>query len=313
MSDFFSTIRKSIYDPEFYRSLTARPFSYSVKYYLRFVLFTAVVSTIILSVILIPLARHFIAKVPTLLSDMYPDELVLTMTSGVLSTNVSEPFFIDPPIEFADALRSEGYHHLVVIDTGSEITPDRFQFYETLVLLSARHIAAVDKGEMRVTAFDPTKSFTVDEGAIDRIIGIFEKYRVWIIPVLVVLLFLGMIFIHILNLFSLLLWALLIMLFGRLKGEGNWSYGDSYRIGLHALTLPVLLDVTLISFGPGLGGVPFLSTIIILLVVWANFKEDKPVVPVQEELPLGKDLVDETSSDKEAEGKAAASLSPEEK
>src|SRR3989338_10717550 len=81
------------------------------------------------------------------------------------------------------------------------------------------------------------------------------------------------------NLVYLFFGALLIFLLGKLLKE-HWGYWKSYQIGMHAVTLPLLLNGALLIFMLGLTQIPLLYTLIMLVVVYANFAQRKPATPV---------------------------------
>lgn len=58
------------------------------------------------------------------------------------------------------------------------------------------------------------------------------------------------------------------------------GYGKSYQLGIHAITLGVILEATVFWFYPGLE-FPFLFTFLMLGVIWANFK----VMPCASDAP----------------------------
>jgi maltodextrin utilization protein YvdJ len=51
----------------------------------------------------------------------------------------------------------------------------------------------------------------------------------------------------------------------------------AYQIGLHAITLPILVDTALIIFGLDMVRVLFAPTIILLLVVYVNFTKREKI------------------------------------
>jgi hypothetical protein len=53
----------------------------------------------------------------------------------------------------------------------------------------------------------------------------------------------------------------------------GWSYSTSYRIALHAVTLPMLVSFLSFILPSSSAELPFLSTALLLAVVFVNFKD----------------------------------------
>jgi hypothetical protein len=83
------------------------------------------------------------------LRDWYPDDLVLTVTGGVLSTNAEEPVVLDLPAAWAGM--DDGDTHAVVIDTSASI--DDFDAYATRVLLTRTAAVVRDDNALRVIEY----------------------------------------------------------------------------------------------------------------------------------------------------------------
>lgn len=287
MKELFLDIKKSVYDPVYYQELLSRPAKYSIKYFFGLALLAALILSIALSFSIVPLVRHFVSELSPNLLGAYPEELVVTVANGTFSANVPQPYYIDPPHGYASELAKNGFAHLVVIDTLSDVTPDRFSAYATLVWFAARHVVVADtNGQMKINEYEPGTDFILDKAKFATLVHAAEPYFKWAAPVVVAAVFVGMSIAQMFNLLYLVFGAVLIFLLGRFALKQKWTYGASYRIGLHALTLPILLDTALALFGRSLSVLPFFATAIMLAVVYVNGKEAKPVIPEQEKLPL---------------------------
>jgi hypothetical protein len=86
-----------------------------------------------------------------------------------------------------------------------------------------------------------------------------------------------------LNLIYLLLAAPLVVLVGKILKQ-DWSYGTSYRLALHATTLPLIVSSVFSMVGLSHTGIPFLPFVLLLLVVYTNFKSHEAITPAKEEV-----------------------------
>ncbi len=129
---FFTTIKDSIYSPDFYRTLRAKPLSFSLKYYFSLAAVLALAGTVLMTVQFLPKAQFALTTLAEKVVERFPAELEVTFKGGVVSTNVKEPYFVKETPGEADALRNEvedaGTHeNLLVIDTSSPLSLELFK------------------------------------------------------------------------------------------------------------------------------------------------------------------------------------------
>ena len=103
MVNFFRTIATSVWSPSFYAAIAAVSLGRALRYFLALALLLVairLVPFIVGGVVLLPL-------VTTGLADLYPPDLELRVTKGVVTTNVTEPYFIPMPeyVALADGPR----------------------------------------------------------------------------------------------------------------------------------------------------------------------------------------------------------------
>jgi hypothetical protein len=276
---FFRTIRDSIYSPEFYRELFKKPLRASFKYFLILALFASFAQAI-------PAAYRFVPKIQNVVSvagekmlAQYPDELVITVAGGQVSTNVEEPYFIPAPDDM-----SATYKNLVVIDTKQPFSDEKFKQYETFALVTKDSIAFSGRErEVRIERLDQVPDMTIAKGDVASLAGRVAPLARVLGPLLTVLMFLGLLMASILVLFYLVIAALLVWAVAKIKGV-KAGYKDAYKIALHAVTLPFLAS----TFASMLGitiNIPFLTTILIAVVAWINlFPEQVSSEPLADAL-----------------------------
>ena len=98
-----------------------------------------------------------------------------------------------------------------------------------------------------------------------------QPFFKFVAPILVLVIFVAMLLSFVLNLLYLLFGALLVMLMGKLVKQ-NWTYGTAYRLCLHATTLPLIVGLAFSMLPIGAENIPFLSTGLLLMVVYMNFR-----------------------------------------
>jgi len=263
--NFFQKIVKSIYSPSFYAQILQKSLGSALGYFFLLCLLLSVVQS--LAVFFGATVNHLQQNIERGIVNTinsYPSDLIITIHNGALSTNVAEPYMIPFP-----GGPNEGYKNLFVIDTKSPFSSTQLRAYETLAWVSKDTIfVAGENGQTRTIDLSKVSDFTLDKQAV---IAFADKLNPWIkfvTPIFMVLIFIGTYILNALRLIYLFFLALLIMLITKLTKRAL-TYGESYRVGLFAMTTAFLVD--LIAPFTHLVFVPFLFTLTTLAVVVINF------------------------------------------
>jgi hypothetical protein len=281
MKSFIEHIQKSIYSPEYYKELLTRPASFSWKYYGNLAMFLALFLTITSSLSLVPLIGKTLNDFPKIFLAYYPDELEVRITNGHASSTVAEPYFLPLPEFVKESMGSStGILYLGVIDTGAPASLERFQPLNALFSISENALIMRDQQNgVRISPFGPDFNYVLNERVLSDFILRIEPYFKFVAPAVVLIVFLGMLLTFSVELMYLVFAALLVFVMGRIL-KHKWTYGTAFRICLHAATLPLLLSVAFSLVDLGMESLPFLSTILLLVVVFFNLRNVSPEVPV---------------------------------
>jgi len=252
----FKTIGQNIYDPIYYRVVRSEPLGSSLKYYYRLVLLLALIITIFLSLIFVPPLVAFTKLVKTEGATWYPAELTVTIKNGQVSTNVLEPYKLK---------------NLLVIDTKNSFNLDQFKAYQTPVWLTADSFIYDDNNGITIKPIAKEVSLVIDQAKISSWISKLSPLLTILVPLLVIGLFLMIIIAFSFYLLALFLVALFVILVGRLK-QIKLSYGEAYRVAVHAATLPLIISALAWFLAP-FANLHFLPTIILLLIAAVNLKD----------------------------------------
>ncbi|MDP3056956.1 MAG: DUF1189 family protein [bacterium] len=272
-------IKSSIYNSAYYSEILNKPFSYSLKYFLSLICLIALVSTIIFTFSTLPKINKVFDEIGSNVLNYYPEELEITVKNGIISTNVSEPYFIKAPAEFKnDSKRSDNktikdeIDNLLVIDTQSPLNLDAFKDYKTFVLISRDSIAYRDSNEaIKIQFLNQEFNGVITKTKISSALNKIMPYLKVIPLVLVPLVFVGSILgATIKYLIYLIFGALVIWIMAKAM-KRNLRFGKSYQIGIHAITLGVILEATVFRFYPNLE-FPLFFTLLMFAIVWINLK-----------------------------------------
>jgi hypothetical protein len=216
-----------------------------------------------------PEMKSMLAKAST----MYPKELEVKVKNGIVTTNVEEPYFIKTPTDDKDEVEP----NLIVIDTKTPFSVSQFDNYKSFVWVSKDAIyTKSQRNELKVYSLSKIDELTINKSMVDQLIAKVSPWLVIVIPVLSVLIIIGLFIGYVFRLVYLFFLALCIFLMTKVM-RCPISYGQSYTVGLYAMTLSFILGI-LQFFIKGLN-IPFLFTIIALIVVAVNLRSTPAITP----------------------------------
>ena len=281
LSTFVYVFWESLTKPKYYKDIVTAKFTFSLKYLYLLLSFSALLLGVKSALGIArstPQIPGFIEKTKIVLSQIYPEELILTVKDRKISTNVREPYFIPVPKEMG--IPESEAKYLVAIDTAADIAD--FDKYQSLFLLSKEFVAMKDNGTgYKVQALDEIlkdvpNGATMKKSDFNALVAGLDPYYRYIYPavyaLIVLLLTLWPLFLAVLGLVGrliiLVLYSLLLFIFAKIL-KRNLTYKNIYQMSMHGLTLSVLVStfLALINFN-----IPYISLFTFLIwmavVVW---------------------------------------------
>jgi len=236
MKKFFANFKNSIYNPNYYKEILHKPFSYSFKYFLTFSLVVSFLMALTLSLVLLPKFTPILSNLELKVTRNYPQGLEVKVENGQASANVPQPYFIKTP----QSVRA----------SGSQIEKDN-------IIQSLRNIPNITINKENISTW--IKSVT-------PFIGLFY-------PLFFVGVFIGMIFYFIFQMVYLLPMSLFIWLVAKMKNikAGYWK---SYQIGMHIISPLIILFFLLSAIN--LNFTFMLSLAVILMAIFNLKNEPRP-------------------------------------
>ncbi len=275
-----NVVYASVYSPAFYKALLLKPLSWSIKYFFSFTLVLAVISTAVAGWQAVPAVNSFLNNLAPTILKYYPENLEIVIKDGEASSNVPEPYVIQLPPELISSWNKAANpnpvpENLLVINTETRLVDwKEFQNYKALALLSKDAIVFMDRnGGVRIQPLTAVPNTTINKKEIASMLDGVKPFAKFAAPILVLIIFIGVYSVLSFKLIYLFAAALLIWLIATKFKKLDVGYKKAYQVGLHAMTAALLFEMFLRIF---LGvRVPFLFTIITLVVAWFNlsFKE----------------------------------------
>ncbi len=285
-----------MYSPEFYAGMEKRSFWKGFWYMVGVTFILMLLWSLAL---LIPYNMHKDQVHETIdnIVHFYPEDLVITVQDGKASTNQEGPVYIKLndviPTENWNSNFKEGFaeglepqvetpnldeFNLVVLDTVTPFSNEQFESYHTIVWLAED--AVYVKSENNKTEIIPLKD--AEDIVITKQMADEGMEKVWegvkgIIPfVLVAIAVFSLIGVLMFRMIYLLIHSLFLLIVYSIM-DLPYNYATAYKTGFYSITLSTFLMV-LVTFQPWLPflkAVPFMFTIVSLIVVVVNLDQAK--------------------------------------
>jgi len=267
--NFLDTVKQSIYSPAFYSKVPKTSFSKPFVYFLFLILLLTIIQAIVPAWGLITVGQKQMTMFVKNLANSYPSELEVTIDHGMVSTNVEEPYVI--PLPQDKNRSSEQPQNLVVIDTKTPFSVTQFNNYNAAAWVTKDAVFTKNSnGQIRTMDLSKISHFVINKSLAESLYNKISPWLVLIMPLIVVFMLFGIYMVYLANLLYLFFLALLIWLLARVIKK-ELSYGQSYKVGLYAMTLGFIVDIVFSILR--LHGFPFMFTILTLAVVFANLSQ----------------------------------------
>lgn len=271
LKTFFYSLKRSLFEPEYYKDISQSRFWFSFKY-LWFLLFILVfIKSFVFTGQYFKNRPHIqpgVNKFITYAENFYPKGLELKVRNGQLSTNAKEPYLFD-------IKKSKSDKHLLIIDTKGSI--ENYPSYNSYVLATKNAVVYPSKsennqiGETSVFYFrDLKQDVTMNKKVYNDFLNVVRPYSN---KALFIVDYFFIVFTLLFLVFGSLLWTGMAM-FGlifltffvwivNLIFKKQFSYGSLFRMGMHAVTWPILTSEFL-----GYVRSPFPKLYSLIFLIW---------------------------------------------
>lgn len=277
LKTWFYVLKRSLFDPSYYRDILNVKFSFSVLYLYGLLFFISLFYMLQFaywgSFRALPKLPKQISILKTELKKTYPKELTVYVKNGKVSTNVKEPYFLDiPPLK--SGLKKESFDHFITIDTHAKV--DDYQRYRTLLLITKSSIIHPNERSQSVSDYAVTSlnkiqgSFVINEKLFDDLVAKATPF----IDALPSILTFAIVFSIVVapfaiagiwlvgKMYFLVIFSIVVFVFAKfMKKELNYS--KSYRLSIHGASLP-----TVVVFLLGLFNLQFAGLYTLVFIGW---------------------------------------------
>lgn len=265
-------IRNSIYNPIYYRVVRSESNKKTIGYYYRLTLILALLLTIVFALVAVPLITTFTSLLKSQAKTWYPSGLEIKIKGGEAFANVAEPYALPLPAKWQNA----STQNLLVIDTKHDFDLKKFESLKTLAWLTKNSLIYYRDNQLVIQPLSNLKDLTINQAVFDNWVGLVSPFLTALAPLVILLIFIFLVIGFSLYLVWLFFVALLVVLISRFK-QIQLSYGEAYRISVHAATLPILVRV-LFSFLAPFASLYFLPTLLLLCLAAINLKDEEALI-----------------------------------
>jgi hypothetical protein len=246
---FIYVYTRSLTNFAYYRDVLKTGFGFSVKYYLFLALLASVITSIAVSIRVIPETSRTFGSLIYNARNAFPDDLVFTIKNGEWSINRPEPFIVPMP-KFGNEGETQDTQtpkNLVVFYNNGTI--EDLKNLDTLVVFNKVNVIYRENNKISVMPIKDLPDNVINKAEFDKFVSAFASI-LRLLPLLIVLvLFLAILAGNIIfRAFYFAWFSLFVWLASKIVGV-KLGYNESARIAIHSATLPLTLGTLFGALG----------------------------------------------------------------
>ena len=241
---FVHVFINSLVSTKYYNEIVQTSLSFSLKYLFAITVFAATLTTLLTSIPAMPQVKNDMEEFLGAGKDIFPKDLEIQIKSGKMKINQPEPLFIKMPQVWAAEANMP--LNLVVFDSNG--TLDDVAKHKTMALVNTNNILfGTTESSGRVsTEVYPLKEVpdqTITRADFDALMQDLRSFTKYIPVFLVGLIFaLSLAYFFAFRAIYLIFVGVALMLVGTIK-KSTLTFKQYYKIGLHAMTFPLLVEL----------------------------------------------------------------------
>ncbi len=240
---FFHILNGSLLpQPQYYKKIRKARFSYSLKYFASLIFLLSLVLFSLMTVTGLKRSMGFSFSGLKSSLESYPNDLVIEVKNGSLSTNFLYPYFF---------WARDGDQRSLMAVVSENSTQDDIQQFETPLIFTAKSLVVSNKENGMISNVLPygNLNMIVNKQSVDNLLAVLDRLA----PLLAVL---SLLFVLLIGPFFAIVGAFVYLAIVSLVCYSVfriWSkkhtYGKTLQISLHAVTLPFITKYVLFGFG----------------------------------------------------------------
>ncbi|MDD3663576.1 MAG: DUF1189 family protein [Candidatus Pacebacteria bacterium] len=243
---FFYVLKNSIISSKYYNDVISTDVRFSIRYFIALSFLASLFYTTITSAINMPKVASDLKVFSQDLGQIYPSDLVIEFKDGSWSINKEEPYYIKMP-KVPSYYQESIPENLITFDKNGTI--DKLGEYNTLVLLNGENfVIPEENGTVSSQSISSVPDITIDKNFVDSRLNEFGKilkFLPYILPIFT--LFSVFAFNYLIRgFFNILIVGLGLFIVIKVMKK-NLGFKSALKIGMHSMTVPLLLEAILAS------------------------------------------------------------------
>lgn len=270
---FLYVFKQSISSFSYYKDILNTNFAFSIKYLAILSIFAAITTSIGITSLEMPKITKFIEEKKPEIINIYPDNLELSSNNNEWSINQPQPYTIKMPNLLKDE-EVKTPENLIVFDQNG--TLNDFEKLNTLVLVNKTNLLVKTEEKIEVTPLQDIPNGTFNKQSYIENINKVTTMTKYIPAVMILAITVGGFFYFFVFRLLYLTFVAMALVVVNMFIKPDVEFKDLYRIALHSMTIPLIIEVLFIILGIFVTIPWFLITNIILgsLVIAKALKID---------------------------------------
>jgi len=243
LKTFFYSFYKSATSWKYYSDILKTKPRFTIRYYVVLTLFAALITTLVVSVRMFPIAKQDALSFSEQIRDLYPSDLVITLKDGQWVTSKSEPVVI--PFPEASGSELGDFKNLVVFYKQGTI--DDLKTFKTLVLVNETNVVVTDpSGTITSRPIKNFKDFEITAQSVNNLSNMILKFTPYFFLTLIATR--SVVFYMLGNVSTVFFVGIAMYVYAK-SNKKNLKFEEALRIGVHTLTIPIVFQVIIESIG----------------------------------------------------------------
>jgi hypothetical protein len=260
---FFYVYFKSLTSLTYYQDILKTNFNFSVKYYVFLAVMASLIGTLGVSMKTVPEVQNWVSSFMQSVKNAYPNDLVLTIKNNEWDINKPQPFIFPLP----QAVKNEPKNILVLYKDG---TINDLESLDTMILINKVNMIYRENSGIKVLPLKDLPDATLGKTEFENIINNFNKIAQFIPVFMGMVVFISLLFFYFtIRIMYLVFVGACVWIASKIT-KTALRYDESLRIGLHAFTLPLTINLLLDLFGvavPYFGLLLFAVNIVFVIAI----------------------------------------------
>jgi hypothetical protein len=247
----------------YYKDILNTSFSFSIKYLAVLAIVATIITTSVVSTKDLPKITQWVNDQKITLINLYPEDFEIKVENNKWNINKEQPYIVKTPESFKTPEATLPKNFIIFDQKG---TINDFEARDTMILVNETNILSKSNGKFDVYPLKELPNGTLNKQRFTEIINQFDVFIKYIPAIFIVITTIFMFFYYFVFKLIYLLFVAIALVIANMFIKPSIEFKHLYRIALHAMTVPFILDMLIkISGVQDTSGVPWFLIINIVI------------------------------------------------